>query len=172
MVRCLFKELLKCAQHIKSSSIQKFCGLYGGQTCFDTAPFFFFPRQTQQRCKHPLMGVWFHLRRKFYVRTTSIHMQRVNCRWETVWGCDALVRPSEVKNALPPFLLGFFFFYFFIATKHLGWLMRARRFRMVTQVTSQTKWRWIRKPAQMFSNSALHRKERRASSISSGRARF
>lgn len=32
----------KCAQHIKYSSVQKLCGLYGGQACFDTASFFFF----------------------------------------------------------------------------------------------------------------------------------
>lgn len=40
------QRAVQCAQHIKSSSAQKLCGLYGGQTCFDTPPFFSTTLQT------------------------------------------------------------------------------------------------------------------------------
>lgn len=107
--------------------------------------FFFSPQQTQQRCKHPPMGVWFHLCRKFYVRTTSVLMQSVNCRWETVWGCEAVVRLLKmVKNVRPA--------HFIIATERLSSPVRTCRVHMAT---TQPEWRWKHKSSLTFSNSVL-----------------
>lgn len=123
--RCLFKERCNVPNTLNQARPKSFVGYMEARLVLTLHLFF------QQHCKHPLMGVWFHLCRKLYVRTTSIHMQSVNCRWEAVWGCKALVRPLKgVKNIL------------IIATEHLGWHLRTCRFHMVT---TQTIWRWKHK---------------------------